>query len=261
MFPDKFSINAIKRIIYVSPEEYKEKTTKFPSRFTHNELIYHLSGETTVIFNGKVLHTEKGRIRYLPQGEVTEYVVDRQVPGACIDIVFSTDASLYPEAAMLQPSGNKNLEAMFRNAFSLWSAKGDGYYPRCMALLYNIIAEIEQQCYVPKSLFEKIEPAVTYISAHYTDPALSIPYLASLCGISISYLKRLFLDKYGITPKKYITRLRMEYAVELLSSHMFSVGRIAEMTGYDNVYYFSKVFKENLGISPSKYMEKCRSSK
>ena len=261
MFPDKFSISSIERIVYVSAEEYKEKTTKFSHRFTQNELIYHLSGEATVFFNGKVLQTRKGHIRFLPQGEVTEYIVDRQVHGECIDIVFRTDVPLCTEAIILKPEENKDIEAMFRKAFSVWSAKGDGYYLKCMALIYNIIAEIQQQSYYPKNNLAKIEPAVKYISENYTSSEINIPYLAFLSGISESYMKRLFLKKYGITPKKYITKLRLEYAVELLSSNMFSIGRIAEMTGYDNVYYFSKVFKENMGVSPGEYAAKCKSSK
>lgn len=56
-------------------------------------------------------------------------------------------------------------------------------------------------------------------------------------------------------PVKYLTQLRIEYAKELLITGRYSIGEIAEMCGFENVYYFSTVFKKHTGIPPSKYFE------
>lgn len=262
MISENFTITSIKRIIYVSKDEYKEKTTKFNMKsLSSNELIFHINGSAYVYFNEKELFTKKDTLRFLPEGDVKKYIVNRESAGDCIDIFFNTNLPISSESFVLDFSNNASMQNLFRRAFSIWSAKRDGYYFECMALIYEILAQIYKNRYNPKSKQAIISPAVKYISENYAAENISIPYLASLCLISESYLKKTFLNCYGLTPKKYITKLRTEYAAELLSSELFSVSKVAEMTGYNNVYYFSKAFKNETGISPIEYKNKCKSSK
>lgn len=104
-----------------------------------------------------------------------------------------------------------------------------------MSVLYDIFAEIYKKRYTPKDKYLLIEPAVKYIAAHYRTETISVATLAELCGISESYLKKLFISNYGLPPKKYIMNLKMDYAIELLRSGMFSVGAAAEATGFENI--------------------------
>ena len=46
-----FYITDINRIIYVGKYEYNETKTAFGDELKSNELIFHLSGESTVFFN------------------------------------------------------------------------------------------------------------------------------------------------------------------------------------------------------------------
>lgn len=261
MFPERFCIKDIKRVIYVGSDEYKEPITVFGNNCISNELIFNLGGTATVRFNGKVMETKKGVVRFLPKGEVFEYIVERREIGDCIDIFFDADISLSEEAFCINVQDNKNIEALFRKAFSVWSGKGEGYYHKTVSILYEIIGELCSSRYNPKNKELIIEPAVKYISENYISENITVGYLAALCSVSESYLKKLFIARFGIPPKKYITKLRMEYAVELLSSGMFSVGRTAEILGYENIYYFSRAFKTEMGIAPSEYIRKCKSSK
>ena len=43
-------------------------------------------------------------------------------------------------------------------------------------------------------------------------------------------------------------------SIELLESGKMSVSAIAELAGYENVYYFSNVFKQRVGVPPGQYM-------
>ncbi len=56
-----------------------------------------------------------------------------------------------------------------------------------------------------------------------------------------------------MSPVKYITQLRVEKAKELLITNRYKVSEIAEMCGFENVYYFSNVFKKQVGVSPKTY--------
>ena len=261
MFPDRFCITSIERIIYVTSDEYKAKHLSFNTRLSTNELILHLSGQCMVYFNGKQLEARGEMIRFLPQGEATEYTVVNSDAPSCIDIFFRTDIPLENEAFLIDVSDKKRIESLFRKAFSIWSGKENGYYLKALSALYDIFGEICQKHYIPKDKYAIIEPAVKYISENYLFKMISVADLAELCDISESYLKKLFIANYGIPPKKYITKLKMEYAAELLSSGMFSVGSTANATGFENIYHFSSAFKKYMGISPSDYMKRYKSLK
>jgi YesN/AraC family two-component response regulator len=46
---------------------------------------------------------------------------------------------------------------------------------------------------------------------------------------------------------------RIELAKHMLESNCLTVGEVAELCGFSDVYYFSKVFKGICGIPPSKW--------
>ena len=88
------------------------------------------------------------------------------------------------------------------------------------------------------------------------DKSLTNEYLASVCEISESCLKRLFKKKFGVSVKKYIIQKKMNYACELLSVRRYSVNQIAEMCNFSDIYFFSRQFKEQIGVSPTEYIKK-----
>jgi AraC-like DNA-binding protein len=256
MFPKKINVTSIESVLYVSRDRHPDRVTRFYGPMNANELIFHLSGDATVTFNGTVMRTVEDSVRFLPCSKIEEYTVEKREAGECIDIFFNTDVPLSQTAFLLNFAGNQSLKTHFRKIHSLWLEKADGYYSRCMALLYEILYEIASTQYVPNSKSAVIAPAVEYISAHYVSDKIEIPHLARLCGISESYLKQLFIATYGLSPKKYVIKRKMEHAIELLNSKMFAVSEIAEQLGYENVYYFSRVFKETYGCAPTHYCEK-----
>ena len=258
---NNFIITEIRRIIYVGKDEYTEKRTSFSNFVNSNELIFHLSGHAMVYFNGKTLETTSGTVRFLPRGETSEYTVERITPGDCIDIFFHADRPISDEAFVLNITENDRIRALFKKAFSVWVSKREGYYFECISLLYKIFAELQKETYLPEKVFEKIKPALDYIDEHFRDEDISAEHLAELCGISYSYLKKLFLRKFGAPPKKYIINMRINYACDLLQSGLCTVSQTAEMCGYRDIYFFSRQFKEYMGISPSEFVEKYQSSK
>ncbi|MBR5782628.1 MAG: helix-turn-helix transcriptional regulator [Clostridia bacterium] len=98
-----------------------------------------------------------------------------------------------------------------------------------------------------------IQPAVDTINRDFTSNDLSVKDMARLCGISEAYFRRLFMDKFSLSPKEYIIKLRMEHAKRLLESGQFSVSEIALMCGYFEPCHFSREFKKHYGVSPAYY--------
>lgn len=256
-----FIVTSIKRVIFIDKYEYTEPVTRFFNQLDSHELILHLSGACTVLFNGKRLECPENTIRFLPKGENREYTVFGKAAGECIDIFFDTDVTIASEAFTINLKSNYKASLLFKKLFSVWVAKNEGWYFECISLLYKILSAMQKENYLPEKQYNAILPAVSYIEQSFLKEKISVSFLSKLCQISPSYMKELFIKRYGVPPVKYIIRLKINHACDLLLSGNFSVSRTAEICGYDNVYFFSRQFKEYMGISPTEFKSKYKSSK
>ena len=78
--------------------------------------------------------------------------------------------------------------------------------------------------------------------------------VARACDVSPEYLSRLFKRYAQEGPLQYLTRLKMDYAADLLTRHGFSVKDAAEGVGYVDPYHFSRVFKRMHGLAPRDFV-------
>ncbi|MBN2604678.1 MAG: response regulator [Bacilli bacterium] len=98
-----------------------------------------------------------------------------------------------------------------------------------------------------------IEDAVKYIELNYHDTSISLESVSDYLNISVSYLSMLFSKKKGITFNKFLIKVRMEKAKEMLKFTDQKVINIATMVGYNEVYYFSHSFKKYTGLTPREF--------
>ena len=257
-----FNILKIHRVIMVGREEYPETVTDFSrNKRCRNELIFNLSGISKVFFNGKELLNTPGSIRFLPECEFSEYRVERIERGECIDVFFDTDAPVSDEAFVLDTLKRESLEPLFKKLFFSFVERDEGYRFECMSLLYKIFSELEKSSYIPESKFRLIKPAIDIIHARFLLGDIKTGDLARASGISETYLKKLFGERFGIPPKKYIIQMKINHASELLRIGMYTVTQISEMSGFSDPSFFCRQFKQYMGVSPSEFVKKYRSSK
>ena len=256
-----FTITHIERIIFVDVHEYPEPKTSFNHDARFNELIFTLSGRRTVHFNGLELEDTPNSIRFIPQGPVFEYVVERQEPGPCIDIFFSTDRPVAPRSFVQELGENSKLASLFQTIFSTWVAREESYRFTCMSLLYSILTEMNRSAYISQGQYGRIKPVADYINRNFLSQSITSQTLESVSQVSYSYLKRLFTAHYGLSPRKYIIQLRLNHACDLLRLERYKVAQIAELCNFSDIYFFSRQFKEYVGITPTQFVKKYRSSK
>lgn len=103
------------------------------------------------------------------------------------------------------------------------------------------------------SASQVLEEAIRYLDNHYTDPLLSMDVVCDALGISISYLSTLFKKMLDTSFNKYLVKIRIEKAQELLRFSPQKIYEIAQSVGYNDVYYFSYSFKKYTGVSPKEY--------
>lgn len=91
---------------------------------------------------------------------------------------------------------------------------------------------------------------VEYLKSNYTED-INLPGLISDIPFNTTYFCRQFKIKTGMSPSKYLTKLRINKATQLLQNNPeVSIGEISELVGYNNQSYFSRIYKITTGISP-----------
>jgi AraC-like DNA-binding protein len=99
---------------------------------------------------------------------------------------------------------------------------------------------------------QKIDACYEQLQNHLSMPP-SLLELAKQCGLSVYRLKNGFRARYGDTPFRILTELRMLQAKSLLEKGELNVSEIAFEVGYQSLGTFSNTFYERFGTRPSTY--------
>lgn len=94
-----------------------------------------------------------------------------------------------------------------------------------------------------------------YIHEHYAED-MSLASVAARMRLSEGYLSSLFREKQGVGFVRYVTRVRMDHAKELLSGTDMNITQIASRVGYEGPSYFTQVFRGYTGMSPTEFRKK-----
>ena len=98
------------------------------------------------------------------------------------------------------------------------------------------------------------------IKKNYDNSEFSVIKMLRESGYAKDYIRIRFCEIAKMTPKKYLTTIRMKRAKELLNlnGENVSIARIAEQCGIVDPTVFSKSFKQYYGMSPKKFLKNCK---
>lgn len=220
------------------------------------EMIYRFSGADEIRAYGKTFRAGAGSVEIMLPKDNTVIMSKTLESGKHINIFFTANSPIIESLTVIDASDNPAICTLFSKIHSVWTGKKDCYYLKALYLFYQILYELErteQNSYLSGNLYARIEEGISYIQNNFSNSNFSHQTPSQICGVSYTYFQRLFQKKFKTTPVKYVTKLRMEMATDLLFTREYSIEEIARKTGYKNAYYFSRVFKETYGCPPTKY--------
>lgn len=170
-------------------------------------------------------------------------------------IVIHFDITNYhaEDIEFFNPENPEVLLKLFREILECWNKREEGYKYKCTAILYEIFAECYRQNFKEDAKSSKIQKSVDYIDQNFKDKSLSVKKIAEQSFISEVYFRKLFKEEYGISPKQYIIKKRLQNAIGLISAGYYTLSEVADMSGYSDYKHFSVEFKKAVGVSPSEY--------
>jgi AraC-like DNA-binding protein/mannose-6-phosphate isomerase-like protein (cupin superfamily) len=93
---------------------------------------------------------------------------------------------------------------------------------------------------------------ISYIQTHFREP-LPLEDLARLAHWSPSQFRRNFKRIYNTSPIKFISKVRLHEACEMLKDPNRDITDVAMETGFSSSSFFATQFRNYLGESPSQY--------
>lgn len=85
------------------------------------------------------------------------------------------------------------------------------------------------------------------------DNTIEVASAIQKIGISDGYGFRIFKKTYGISPREYLSKLKINEAKKLLAKPQYLINDIGSALGYKSVANFSRQFKRWTNVSPSEF--------
>ena len=216
---------------------------------SENENVYLLEKNNMIIHAPWEFHRIRSADGTSPKGFIMSFYADGELPEKLREGVF----------ALSVEQGIRHSELCERIASFLSGANPSAYAGHEAAdSLSSFLIQLSGETV---QLATDISPA----TAEYRKLALlmknsicdnkSLSDFARECGISVSYIKQLFKEYAGITPKAYYDKLRVRYAAEMIEKNI-PISEIAEKMNFSSSNYFSTFFKKHTGQVPTKFVRR-----
>ncbi|GCE29705.1 hypothetical protein KDA_51890 [Dictyobacter alpinus] len=244
--------------------------------------IYIQAGRCTIQVNGITYGFEPGDFCLIQPNDcvVLEGMTDTITPFAHMDIFYHPEreksfptrpgqVDLKPYLHLLQPRLNDYRgislpvkiqpaqPTTFRDTFlrmvGLWQQRDFiSQLEAQQAATTLIIALLKDQPWPRETSFQELQSLnwiTSYLSFHLNEP-VSVSDMARHAHLSPSHFSALFHARFGMSPHRYLLRLRVLHAQDLLLHTQLSLQQIASYCGFASVHHFAKAFKKVTGHTP-----------
>ncbi len=236
------------RVGHVRPDA-KTWPTRRHSHPDYHEFIIVLTGAIQVRIKGERHHGEQGHVMFYPKGVAHE---EYSVGAGPLETIFigwhgdEIDCQAWP---LVAHDKRDRIQTLARWMLEL-SSQAEPDLTTMQGLMMGIIAE-----FTVRETHEEIQ-AVERVRQHMQENlagCVRLEDLARVAHISRTHFVRVFTRATGTTPMKYLSRLRVDQARNLILTTKLPMKQIARSVGFADEFQLSRVFKRVTGKAPSSY--------
>ena len=103
---------------------------------------------------------------------------------------------------------------------------------------------------------ELVKQCMDFILSHLAEPELDLTMICDSLHVTQSNLNRLFREKLGVPPGRFIQDRRLQEAQVLLLNTNLTVKELAARCGFTDPNTFNRFIRRNMGMSPITYRKK-----
>lgn len=241
----------------------KERTVKghvIPrNKFRHSDcLVCVYNGKAVYSFSTHTVTVNTGDILYISKNSTYTYdILTETYEYIYLDFDFEISENVIGKSDIFpMKSKRAYLCSSFEKMNNLWLLKPIGYYEQCMAELYQVyskLIQIKKLPYASPNARNLSSKAAMYIAEHCTEEEFKICQVVKELSCSDAHLRRIFKRDFGMSPTAYATNIKLEKAKSLLCNTDYGITQIADIVGFNDIYYFSRMFKQFCGCTPTEY--------
>ncbi len=227
-------------------------------------LIYLTNGVGYYKLNGNIISVDAGKIVLYKPGEKQDYVYkgDEKAEIYWIHFTGSEVAKLLSELAIsngniFNPGIDSDCINIFENIIHEAQIKKPQFNQLCIGYFLQLLSSFSRMVIFyekGEGIFknDNMEHVIKTIHAEFQQER-PIEYYSKMCNLSLYQFIRNFKKATNLSPGKYIEKLRIAKAKELLSNTNLTVNEISSIVGYNDPFYFSKVFKRSTNTTPTAF--------
>lgn len=220
---------------------------------TFDALSFRFEADTLIKNEKEVFSLKDNSVLFVPAR--VDYTRESKNDNLIV-IHFNTNNTVFKKIETFEPENPEYIATLFKEILNCWTKKEKGYKYNAKALFYEILAAIYKEFHNETDGETIIHKSLLYINENFSNPEFSIKVASEKSNISEVYFRKLFKERFGISPKKYVIEKRIKRAVTLIESGYFRLDEISFMCGYTDYKYFSVQFHNIMGMPPSKYYYK-----
>lgn len=213
-------------------------------------LVFSPHGASFYKSGSRVCRADKNHAVFLPEGSAYEIECTEGDLCPLINFVCTNAPSELTEAEIGDASA---LLADFGEAERRYALGGFGSEYAALEYIYRVLAAVYGGGETRRDASAVFSRAAEYISENLSNAELSNDMLAAALNKSTVAFRTRFKEECGVSPMKYLAKLRMDRAKLLLLEESMSVREVAASVGYSDIYSFSRSFRNNCGCSPLQY--------
>lgn len=236
------------------------------------DLIIHfiLSGQGTFISQGIRWNLKAGYGFIIIPGEINTYQADIHHPWKYVFFSFTgkgvekylNKLGFYGENKIFKVKDPNFFYSLFKECIIY---KENSLYNSLMldSIAYKVIAGLAHENLIsfksPVEIRHELSTGskkmLLFLKENFKDK-INIWDTCDQIGFDRSYISKCFKIEIGISPGNYLTRLRINYSMELLNLTSLTISDISERTGFKCIDVFTRSFKRLVSSTPTQFREK-----